>query len=64
MKYEGLILLVLAALLAGACADTDTRYRGRDSLIDLADNCATCGAMVNDNYFAGSVFKAVGPGSY
>lgn len=64
MKYNGLMLLALAALLVGACADTDSRYRGRDSLIDLVGDCATCGAMVNDNYFAGSVFKAVGPGSY
>ncbi len=62
MKYEGLILLVLAALLAGACADTDTRYRGRDSLIDLANTCATCGATIQDNYFSDSTFRAIGPG--
>jgi hypothetical protein len=64
MNYNGLILLVLAALLVGACADTDTRYRGRDSMINLANTCATCGATIKDNYFAESSFKAIGPGSY
>lgn len=64
MKYTGLILLVLAALLLGACADTDTRYRGRDSMINLAASCATCGASIQDEYFAESAFKAMGPGSY
>lgn len=62
MKYEGLILLVLAALFAGACADTDTRYRGRDSMINLANTCATCGATIQDNYFSDSTFRAIGPG--
>jgi hypothetical protein len=62
MKYNGLILLVLAALLAGACADTDTQYRGRDSMINLANTCATCGATIQDNYFSESTFRAIGPG--
>jgi hypothetical protein len=64
MKFNGLILVVLAALLLGACADTSSRYRGSDSMINLAYNCATCGASIQDNYFAGSAFKAMGPGSY
>ena len=33
-------------------------------MIDLANTCATCGGTVSDNYFAGSAFKAVGPGNY
>ena len=62
----GLMLLMLAAMLLQACADTNSnsRYRDRDSMIDRANLCATCGASVSDNYFAGSVFKAVGPGNY
>ncbi len=66
MKMELIPLLLLAAVLVGACADTNgsSRYRGRDSMINLADTCAVCGATVQDNYFAGSVFKAMGPGSY
>lgn len=64
MKDKGLILLALAALLVGACADTDSRYRGRDSMINLANTCATCGAAIQDNYFSDSAFRAMGPGSY
>jgi hypothetical protein len=64
MKMEW-ILLVLAALIVGACADTSgSEYRGRNSIIDRANTCATCGASVRDDYFAGSALKAVGPGSY
>jgi hypothetical protein len=61
-----LILLVLAALGLGACADTNgsSRYRGSSSIIDLANTCATCGATVQDEYFAGSAFRAIGPGNY
>jgi nitrous oxide reductase accessory protein NosL len=60
-----LMLLLLAAVLFHACADTNSnsRYRSRDAL-DRASTCATCGATVSDNYFAGSAFKAVGPGNY
>jgi len=62
---RGLMLLILAALLLGACADPNSsQYRGRDSMIDLANNCAVCGATVEDNYFAGSAFRAIGPGNY
>lgn len=65
MKRNVLILVVLAALLVGACADTKSnRYRNTDPMVDLANTCAMCGATVNDNYFAGSAFKAIGPGSY
>jgi hypothetical protein len=65
MKIE-LILLLLAALLLGACADpnSSSRYRGGSSVVDWANDCAMCGATVGDNYFAGSAFRAVGPGSY
>jgi hypothetical protein len=60
-----LILLVLTAWLPAACADPNSsRYRGRDSTINLANTCAVCGATVEDNYFAGSAYKAMGPGSY
>jgi hypothetical protein len=60
-----LILLVLAVLLVGACADTNSgsRYRS-NSIIDLANTCATCGATVSDNYFVGSNLRAIGPGNY
>jgi hypothetical protein len=63
---KGLMLLMLAAWLFPACADTNSnsRYRNRDSMIDRASLCATCGGSVSDNYFSGSVFKAVGPGNY
>ena len=59
------MLLMLAALLFPACADTNSHSRNRrDSMIDLANTCATCGSTVSDNYFAGSAFKAIGPGNY
>ncbi|MEJ2670785.1 MAG: hypothetical protein P8168_01030 [Deltaproteobacteria bacterium] len=65
MKYFGLILLALALLMMAACADTSSsRYRNRDSMVDLANNCAMCGATVSDNYFFGSAARAVGPGNY
>jgi hypothetical protein len=60
-----LILVILAALLVGACADTNSRSRYRsNSLIDSANTCATCGATIRDNYFVGSNLRAIGPGSY
>ena len=58
-----LMLLMLAALLFQACADTNS-YRSRDSMLERANTCATCGATVSDNYFSGSSFKAIGPGNY
>ena len=61
---KGLLLLMLAALLFQACADTNSHSRNRNTIIDLANTCATCGGSVPDNYFAGSAFKAVGPGNY
>jgi hypothetical protein len=65
MNFKGLIVLGLAALLLGACADPDNdMFRSRNSMINLANTCATCGAAVGDNYFADSAFRAVGPGSY
>jgi hypothetical protein len=64
MRKE-LMLLVLAAVLLQACADMNGTPRSRrDSIIDQARTCATCGGSVSDNYFAGSAFKAVGPGNY
>jgi len=63
MNIKGLIMLLLTVLLLGACADPN-QYRGRDSLVNLAYSCPTCGATVSDNYFAGSAYKAMGPGSY
>jgi hypothetical protein len=64
MRKE-LLLLMLAALLLQACAETDSYTRNRrDSMIERANLCATCGGSVSDDYFAGSAFKAIGPGSY
>ena len=60
----GLVLLMLAALLFPACADTNIYSRNGNTIIDRANTCATCGGAVSDNYFAGSAFKAIGPGSY
>jgi hypothetical protein len=60
-----LILLALAALLFSACAETSSsRYRRSNSVIDLANTCATCGAAINDSYFANTAFSAMGPGNY
>ena len=59
-----LMVVLLAALLFQACADTNSHSRNRDSMIDRASLCATCGSTVSDNYFAGSSFKAIGPGNY
>jgi hypothetical protein len=59
-----LMLLILTAVLFQACAETNTRSRSRNEIIDLAATCATCGGSVSDNYFAGSAFKAIGPGNY
>jgi hypothetical protein len=65
MKYNSLILVMLAALWLGGCADTNSnRARGTDPMVNLANTCAVCGATVDDNYFSGSSFKAMGPGSY
>jgi len=61
---KGLMLVLLAAWLVQACADTNSRGNRRDSILDIAGTCATCGATVSDGYFAGSAFKAVGPGNY
>ena len=44
---KGLMLLMLAALLFQACADTNSSSRNRDSIIDLANTCATCGGSVS-----------------
>ena len=65
MRKGLILLLLLAALLFQACADTNS-YSGnrRDSLIERANTCATCGASVSDNYFIGSSIKAIGPGNY
>ena len=64
---KGLMLMVvlLAVMLFNACADTNSYSRSRrDSMIDRANMCATCGSAIQDNYFAGSAFRAVGPGNY
>jgi hypothetical protein len=61
---KGLILLMLAAMLLTACAETNSGSRNRNSIIDLANTCATCGGAVKDDYFVGSSYKAIGPGSY
>ena len=58
-----LMLVMLASLLFQACADTNS-YRSRNPFIDEANSCATCGGSVQDNYFAGSAYRAVGPGNY
>jgi hypothetical protein len=59
-----LILLILALLLVGACADPNSPQYRRNSMIDLANTCATCGATVGGDYFVGSNFRAIGPGNY
>jgi uncharacterized protein YceK len=65
MKYSGLLLIILAVLLMGGCADTNShRYANRGSIVDLANTCAMCGATVDDNYFANTVFNSMGPGNY
>jgi hypothetical protein len=65
MKFSSLILLVLVALWLGGCAETNSnRYRNTDPMVNLANTCAMCGATVDDNYFAGSAFRAIGPGNY
>jgi hypothetical protein len=62
---KGLMLLMLAAMLLPACADTNSHSRNRsDSMIDRANLCATCGGSVSGGYFDASAFKAVGPGNY
>ncbi len=63
---KGLMLVMLAAMLFSACADTDStfRNRNRDAMIDRANLCATCGGSVSGNYFDNSAFKAIGPGNY
>ena len=61
---KGMMLLMLAALLFQACAETNSSYRNRNPYIDRANTCATCGSTVSDGYFAGSAFKAIGPGNY
>jgi len=61
---KGLMLLILAALLLQACADTNSSYRSRNPFIDVANTCATCGGSVSESYFADSAFKSVGPGNY
>jgi hypothetical protein len=58
-----LTLLMLVILWVGACADTSSSRRS-SSIVDLASTCATCGATMRDDYFLGSSFRAVGPGSY
>ncbi|PIU53248.1 MAG: hypothetical protein COS90_07145 [Deltaproteobacteria bacterium CG07_land_8_20_14_0_80_60_11] len=65
MRKELMLMVVLlAAVLFPACADTNSHSRNRNTIIDLANTCATCGSAVSDNYFAGSAFKAIGPGNY
>jgi hypothetical protein len=61
---RGLMLLVLAAMLLPACADTNSNSRSRDAMIGRASLCATCGGSVSGDYFDSSVFKAIGPGSF
>jgi hypothetical protein len=62
---RGLLVLLLATWVVQACADTNgTSGNRRDSMLDRANTCATCGATVSDGYFGSSAFKAVGPGNY
>ncbi|MFZ5449373.1 MAG: hypothetical protein ACOZFS_12120 [Thermodesulfobacteriota bacterium] len=65
MNFKGLILPVLLGLILGACADPNSSpFSTSNSIIDRANMCATCGAAIQDNYFADSAFRAMGPGSY
>ncbi len=63
---KALMLLMLAAMLLPACADTNSNLRNpnRDAVIDRANLCATCGGSVPGGYLDDSAFKAVGPGNY
>jgi hypothetical protein len=64
MKYSGLILIALVGLWIGCADPNDKRFRSTNSMVDLANTCAMCGATVDDNYFANSAFRAMGPGNY
>jgi hypothetical protein len=52
-------LLVLAALLLAACAETSS-----SRVSDRASLCAMCGASVGPDYFAETTFRGIGPGNY
>ncbi len=52
-------LLLLAVLLAGGCAETDTSRRGT---INRAATCAMCGASVSGDYFTRTTDRSTGPG--
>ena len=49
-------LLLLAALLTWACAETSS-----NSVTGRAATCAMCGASVEGDYFAYSADRAMGP---
>ena len=49
-------LLLLAALLTWACAETNS-----NSVTGRAATCAMCGASVEGDYFAYSADRAMGP---
>ena len=56
---KGLMLMDAGGLLFQACADTNsTPLPEPRSMIERANICATCGGTVQDNYFAGSTFRA------
>ncbi|MCX5889458.1 MAG: hypothetical protein NTY36_08395 [Deltaproteobacteria bacterium] len=48
-------LLLLAALLTWACAETNSSVAGR------AATCAMCGASVGPDYFAYTADRSMGP---
>ena len=50
-------LLLLAALLVWACAETNAR----SNVAGRAATCAMCGASVEPDYFAYSADRAMGP---
>ena len=50
-------LLLLAALLTWACAETNSR----GDVVGRAATCAMCGASVEADYFAYSADRAFGP---
>ena len=55
------LLLVVALLLLGGCAESLLDQRGSDP-ISQASTCAMCGASVSSGYLDYGTDRSVGPG--